>query len=176
MLSSASTVLISNCLIAPLVSVIPHTSLSTWTPSLIMTKRRVSSKIPPHWSLDLISQIFAPSKNTSCKRLRNFLAPKATSTVGWASRWTPPHTFFWKARLSPSHPILVRRQFFPVGRALPKRHENDPSNVCPLQKLLLFLQEHHAGVLLHAQCQCIGSVQSVKQPHIDGVEINNVHH
>jgi hypothetical protein len=47
-----------------------------------MTKRRVSSKIPPRWSLAQISQIFAPSKNISCKHSGNFLAPKAPSMVG----------------------------------------------------------------------------------------------
>ncbi len=77
MLSSASTVLISNRLIVPMVCAIPHTSLPTWMPSSIMTKRRVSSKIPPHWNLARISQIFAPSKNTSCKHSCTFLAPKA---------------------------------------------------------------------------------------------------
>jgi hypothetical protein len=44
------------------------------------------------------------------------------------------------------------------------------------KKLLLILQEHNKSVLPHAQRKCVGTIQGVKQPGANGVELNDVNH
>ncbi len=99
-----------------------------------------------------------PSKNTSCKHSHNFLAPKAPSTVGGPCD-EPPHIPAF-GRRGFHHPTQSRfvSNFSHWGCRCPNHRQNDPSNIRLSQKLLLVIQEHNAGVLLHAQCLCIQTV------------------
>jgi hypothetical protein len=94
-----------------------------------------------------------------------------------ALRWTLPHTFFWKARRSPSLSIPVLRRFFPGGVTMAQTvMKMTQATFDRAKKLLLVLQEHNKSVLAHAQRKRVGTIQDFKQPGANGVELDDVNH